>query len=305
MTLPAEYLRYPHRRRGLDHDWFEHRSLFSRSPVTWPGGRKIALCILIPIEFFPLAPPSQPFRPLGGLDRPYPDLWSFANRDYGNRVGLYRIMRVLDRYAMRATALVNAQIASCYPRVIEEVLRREWEIVASGLDMATLHHGALTLEDERAQIAASLTMLRAATERPIHGWHSPAFSQSMNTLRLLREQGISYVADWINDDLPYEVRTPAGSLCALPLGYELSDRKIFVQHDRTVEEYEAQVLAAFRQLLAESERHGGCLLTLSVSPWIIGYPHRIHAFERVIEAIAPSVWAATGAEIIEAFKSGC
>jgi allantoinase len=292
----------PHRQRGLDHDWFEHRSLFSRVPMSWPGGRKIALCIFVPVEFFPLAPLPQPFRPLGGLDRPYPDFWGFANRDYGNRIGLYRIMRVLDRHAMRATAPINAQIARRYPRVIEEVSRRGWEIVASGLDMATLHHGGLAVEDERAQIGASLTMLRAAGEQAIRGWHSPACSQSMNTLQLLCEQGISYAADWINDDLPYEMRTPAGSLWALPLGYELSDRKILVQHDRTVEEYEAQVLAAFRQLLAESERHGGRLLTLSVSPWIIGYPHRIRAFERVIEAIAPMVWAATGTEIIDAFK---
>src|SRR5205814_9635221 len=142
-------------RRGLDHDWFEHRALFSRAPISWPGGRRIALCIFVPIEFFPLAPPAQPFRPLGSLDRPYPDFWGFANRDYGNRVGLYRIMRVLDRHGIRATAPINGQIVRYYPRVIEEVLRRDWEIVASGLDMTTLHHGGLALEDERAQIAAS------------------------------------------------------------------------------------------------------------------------------------------------------
>ena len=304
MTIPPDDLRYTHRRAGLDHDWFEHQSLFARPPVQWPGGAKLALWITVPIEFYPLDAPAQPFRPVGGLDRPYPDVWGFSNRDYGNRIGLYRIMRVLDRFGLRATAAMNSEIAPRYPRVLEEVLRRDWEIMASGVDMGHLHHDGLTPDAEHALISESVATLRTAAARPIVGWHSPGHSQSMNTLALLPALGISYVADWINDDLPYAIRTPTGTLHALPLTHELSDRKILVQHDRTVEDYEAQVLAAFHHLVAESGRHGGRLLSLSVSPWIIGYPHRIRAFERILDAILKmaSVWPATGVQIVEAFK---
>lgn len=305
MSLPPDYLRYDSRRAGLDHDWFGHQSVFTRPPIRWPNGAKIALWIVVPIEFFPLDGAQQPFRPVGGLDRPYPDLWGFSNRDYGLRVGLYRIMRVLDRLGLRATAAMNSDVARHYPRLVDEVLRRDWEIMASGVNMARLHHGGLAVDDERALISESVTTLRAASSRAVTGWHSPGHSQSLNTLALLPAQGISYVADWVNDDLPYLVRTPAGALHALPLSFDLSDRKILVQHDGTVEEYEAQVLAAFRHLLAESERHGGRQLSLSITPWITGYPHRIRALARALDTIlkAGSVWPATGTQIVEAFKA--
>jgi hypothetical protein len=200
---------------------------------------------------------------------------------------------------------MNSDIARHYPRLIEETLRRDWELMASGINMARLHHGGLAEDAERALISESVTTLREAAGRPIAGWHSPGHSQSMNTLPLLAAQGLSYVADWINDDLPYALRTPSGALHALPLNFELSDRKILVQHDRTVEDYEAQVLAAFRHLVAESDRYGGRLLSLSVTPWITGYPHRIRTLERVLDTILQegSVWPATGSQIVEAFKA--
>ena len=105
--------------------------------------------------------------------------------------------------------------------------------------------------------------------------------------------------------MPYTVTTKGGSLCALPLTYEWSDRLLLVQHSLTVEDYEAQVLEAFERLHSEAgERQVGRILSLSVSPWIIGYPHRIRALERVLARILDigSVWHATGSEIVDAFK---
>ena len=105
-------LTYPHRQRGLDHDWFPHEPTHRRAPVLWPDGKRIALWITVPVEFFPLDAPPQPFRPLGGLPLGYPDLWNFSNRDYGLRIGIFRIMRVLDAFNLRATAAVNSHVVS-------------------------------------------------------------------------------------------------------------------------------------------------------------------------------------------------
>jgi peptidoglycan/xylan/chitin deacetylase (PgdA/CDA1 family) len=131
----VERLTYSHRRHGLDHDWFVHQSTFKRAPLVWPGGKPLALWITVPVEFSPLDAPALPVRPLGGLDRGYPDFWSYSNRDYGTRIGVYRIMRVLDSLGLRATAVVNATAATRYPRVIDEMVRRDWEISANGVDM--------------------------------------------------------------------------------------------------------------------------------------------------------------------------
>lgn len=299
-------LTYRHRRRGLDHDWFAHETNVRRAPIAWPGGKRVALWITVPVEFFPLDAQPQPFRPLGGLTLGYPDLWNYSSRDYGLRVGIYRIMRVLDGLGLRATAATNASVAERHPRVMDEIIRRNWEIMANGVDMGQLHYGKLAIEDERRLIVRASEILANAAGKPIAGWHSPGRSQSENTLRLLAETGFEYVTDWANDDLPYTVTTTAGQLCAMPLTYELSDRLLLVQHNLMVEDYEAAVLAAFHRLLAEAEQNrGGRILSLSISPWILGYPHRIATFERLLGRILATdgVWHANGTEIVTAFKS--
>jgi peptidoglycan/xylan/chitin deacetylase (PgdA/CDA1 family) len=300
-----ERLQYPHRRRGLDHPWFTHEPTFSRRPVAWPEGRPIAFWITVPLEFFPLDTPAQPIRPLGGLDRGYPDYWSYSNRDYGLRLGIYRIMRVLDGLNLSATAVVNAEVAARCPRVIAEAMLRNWEIMASGIDMGHLHHGNLTVEDERDLVRRARDIISNAIGRAVGGWHSPGHSESMHTLQLLKECGFEYVADWVNDDLPYMLHTAAGPLCAIPLTYEWSDRVLLVQHNLTVEDYEAQVMRAFQRLAAEAAQHGGGrILSLSVSPWIMGYPHRIATLARLLGRIleSGSIWHANGMQIADIFR---
>jgi peptidoglycan/xylan/chitin deacetylase (PgdA/CDA1 family) len=302
--MTDDRLTYRYRRRGLDHQWFEQEPIVRRPPLAWPGGRPVALWISVAVEFFPLDAPLQPFRPLGGLDRGYPDFWTYSNRDYGNRIGVYRIMRVLDRLGLRATAAVNAAVAPRFPRLIAEMVRRDWEIAAHGLDMGRVHHGALPASEERALIEETRDTLTRVSGLVVKGWYSPGRGESVDTLRLLCENGFEYVADWANDDLPYMMKADASTICAMPLTHEGADRILLVHHNRTVEDYERQVLGAFRVLKAEAGRYGGRVLSLSLSPWVIGYPHRIAALERILASIMESdaVWPATGIAIADAFK---
>jgi allantoinase len=303
--MTAERLTYPLRRRGLDHDWFDHEPIFKRVPISWPESKSVALWITVPVEFFPLDATSQPFRPLGSLPLNYPDYWNYSARDYGMRIGIYRIMRVLDRLGLRATAALNAAILERYPRAVDEMITRRWELIANGIDMGHLHHGKLAAEDERAWVLSAREMLSRRSGTPVAGWHSPGRSQSANTLMLLAESGFEYVTDWANDDLPYMVRTSAGPICAMPLTYEWSDRLLLVQHNLTTDDYEAQVLHAFDRLRTEAADHGsGRILSLSVSPWILGYPHRIGTLEQILSKILQggAVWPATGKEIVDTFR---
>jgi peptidoglycan/xylan/chitin deacetylase (PgdA/CDA1 family) len=215
-------------------------------------------------------------------------------------------MRVLDALGLRATAAVNAVVATHYPRIIQEIVRRNWEIVANGIDMGHVHHGKLELEKERELIQRARDTLSKSSGKRIAGWHSPGHSESTNTLALLAENAFEYVADWANDDLPYMMKTAAGPLCAMPLTHEWSDRVLLLQHNLTIEDYEAQVLHAFYRLCAEAERYeSGRILSLSISPWITGYPHRISALERILAKVldTESVWHETGLEIVQVFKN--
>ena len=158
MALPDGYLSYPHRQRGMDHDRYDWSILFRRPRVEWPGGARVALWIVPSLEWFPLDMPSTPFRPPGGLERPYPDYWNYTHRDYGNRVGVFRVMKVLDALGIRATAAVNAAVCERYPAVIEAGKARGWEFVAHGLHdpLIPVDVGRAT-RDLLQQLGASVT----------------------------------------------------------------------------------------------------------------------------------------------------
>jgi peptidoglycan/xylan/chitin deacetylase (PgdA/CDA1 family) len=234
----------------------------------------------------------------------YPDFWNYSSRDYGLRIGIYRIMRVLDALGLRATAAVNAEIAVKYPRIIDEISKRGWEFIANGQDMAHVHHNGLAIDDERELIRSVHASLAKACGATVSGWHSPGRSQSRNTLTLLAESGFTYVTDWANDDMPYVVTTPSGQLCAMPLTYEWSDRHLLLQHNLTVDDYVEQTLLALTRLNEEAEQYrSGRVLSLSITPWIVGYPHRIAALRRLLQQILDkgSIWPATGNEIAATF----
>lgn len=301
MPLDAEYLKYPKRRYGMDHDRYQWSMLARRAPVAWPGGAGVALWVNLAVQFFPLNQSGKPFRPPGGMSTPYPDLRHFTLRDYGNRVGLYRCLDALDAAAITPTFSVNAAIAERYPALLERLNRRGDEILASSWHMDTLHHGGMPLDEEAELVRRSLDTLRDAVDAPVVGWLSPARSQSRNTPDLLAAAGIRYMGDWLNDEMPYPFATAQGELTALPLSLELDDQFVIQNNLHSEWEYADQIKDACDFLLAEAERTGhGRLLALSVHPWLMGQPHRIAALESVLAHISAQagIWSASAAEIV-------
>ena len=301
MTLPPDYLQYLHRRPGLDHERYHHSKLFDRRPVEWPGGARIALWIVPFLEWFPIDMVTKPFVPPGGMERPFPDYWNFTLRDYGNRVGAYRIFRALDARGAKATVGMSSRLIGHAPPLLESIAKRGWEVMAHGVDMGHLHHGALPESEERVLVAEAFTTLRKASGLPVTGWSSPASSQSWLTPDIVAEHGGSYVADWNNDDLPYAMTTRSGrTLHAMPITHEMSDLQIFLTYRQRPAQYTEQIVDHFRFLYNEAERHGGRIVTLPLRPWLSGVPHRIGAFEAALDRILShaGVWNATGAEIL-------
>lgn len=304
-AIGPDYFDYPHRRPGLDHDRFERRYLRDLPAVPWPDGDRLKLWITVHLEHFPMDMPSKPFVPPGGMDRPYPSVWDYSTRDYGNRVGIFRVLRVLDRHGLAATAAMNAAVAERYPYLLQELLRRNWEIAAAGIDMAHLHHGRLDPAEEEDMVTKAFGTLRRLSGQAVTGWHSPAHSQSARTPDLVAASGGAYIADWINDDMPYAFRTAAGELTQLPLSWDLSDHKILFSQSMPVADYEYQLNAAFDALEEESRTRGARVLSLSLSPWIIGQPGRIRALDRLLTRFlaADGIGVVTGEELRSAWLS--
>jgi peptidoglycan/xylan/chitin deacetylase (PgdA/CDA1 family) len=303
--LANSYFDYPWRRRGLDHDRFPHRNLPQAQPVEWPGKARVALWIAVHVGHFPMDMPRTPFVAPGGVDRPYPSYWDYTQRDYGNRVGIYRLMKALDQRGLKATALMSSAVATRYPALAAEVAASGWEVAAAGVDMGKLHHGGLAEAEERALVTRAVKELRGAFKSPIRGWHSPAHSQSMRTLDLVAEAGLDWVADWINDDMPYTVTTARGPLTAMPLAWDLSDQRLLFQQHMDTSEFVEQVLRAFKTLYAEAADKGGRVLTLTITPWLMGQPHRIKALGALLDRLLEpaGVWPATGSDIVDAWRT--
>jgi peptidoglycan/xylan/chitin deacetylase (PgdA/CDA1 family) len=306
MTVDAGYLRYAHRGPGMDHDRYDRDNVFAREPLRWPGGARVALWLMPLVEFFPLDMPLN-VAP-GGMTRPYPDYWNYTLRDYGNRVGIYRILRALDERGLKASVAFNSRAAARDRFLVAQVIRRGWELVAMGVDMGRIHQGDTARDLETQWVQESVRTLRQATGAPVIGWLSPALSESFDTPDLVAAAGVEYLCDWMNDDLPYwfNVRLPAGArrVAAMPHGHEISDLKLIGDYGHTATQYAEQVIDYFDFLYREAAEHGGRILSLPLHPWLIGAPHRIGALERILDHVTAraGVWPATGAEILASWR---
>ncbi|MBW6399444.1 hypothetical protein KPL78_16420 [Roseomonas sp. HJA6] len=306
MTLPPDYIEYPIRKRAMDHDRYPYRILPRTTPVTWPGEARVALWIAVHVGHFPMDMPLKPFTAPGGMERPYPSYWDFTQRDYGNRIGIYRMMKAMGARGLKGTALLSAALAREYPVLMDEIVGAGWEPACAGLDMAHLHHAEVPEAEERAVVAEAAALLRGRFGNAVTGWHSPAHSESARTPDLVAAEGFTWTSGWVNDDMPYAFATKTGTLTAMPLPQDLSDQRMLFQQNMATEDFTDAILAAHATLDAEARATGGGrILTLAVTPWLMGQPHRAKAFSALLDAILArgSVWNATGAEIAAAWKA--
>lgn len=305
MPLPDDYLKYPHRGHNMDHDRYAWSDMYARKPLQWPNGAKVALWVTPLLQWFPLDGTGKPFRAPGSLTMPFPDFRHYTLRDYGNRIGIFRILDVLDDLKIPASAAVNAVIAERHPSLIQELVSRNIEIIAHGLDMDTVHHSGLTAEAEGAIVAKTLKILRQASGQPVTGWLSPGRAQSFATPDILAAHGVTYACDWANDDLPYAMQTTSGSFYAMPYAQETDDRTVMLDFHHTEDDWLAQVKDRFDVMYRESERYGGRVVSIPLHAWVSGVAYRIGKVREALEYMMghDGVWAATGADILESFRA--
>ena len=303
MSLDPVYLDYPKRRLGYDHELYTWSALKDRPPVRWPGGRAVAVWVCVSLEWFPIVPADTPFRAPGHMQTAYPDYRHYTARDYGNRIGVYRLLDAFAGAGVTASFATNAAIAERYPKLVGDVVAAGHEIIAHSTDMNGTIASGLPIDDERALVAASLATLERAAGRRPRGWLSIARSESWNTPDLLAEAGLDYVCDWVNDELPYRF---SNGLANLPLNHELSDRQIIMVQQQSADSYAQQIRDAFDWLAREAAASGGGrMLPLHVTPYIIGLPYRIAAFESLLRDLAgrDDAWFAPGEAIVDAWAA--
>ncbi len=302
MTLDPSYLDYPKRRRGYDHDLYDWSALHQRPPVAWPDGKTVAIWICISLEWFPITPGDAPFRAPGHMQTAYPDYRHYTARDYGTRIGLYRLLDAFARADIKVSVATNSAIAQRHPALIQDIIAAGHEIIAHSTDMNGTIASGMAAGAEKALIETSLDTLQEATGVRPAGWLSIARSQSNETPDLLQAAGVRYCCDWVNDELPYRFRN---GLINLPLNHELSDRQIITVQQQSVDSYAQSVTDAFDWLAGEAKSLGGRLLPLHITPYIMGLPHRIDGFERLLDVLKArrEAWFANGGAIVGSWEA--
>jgi allantoinase len=280
---------------------FPYSPIIERPRLKLPNGARLALWVSPQIEFFPLDKPM----PGEALERPRgqehtPMVREWAQRDYGNRVGIFRLMDVLGRHGIRGTAGLNSDVCKMHPQIVKKMVELNWEILAH-CRRNTERLSEINPEDERALIDEVLDTITTLTGTRPRGWLGAGLTETWNTLGHLTDAGIEYTADWVNDDLPYVMTVNGKEIVSLPYTYELNDNAAIMRAKHTPGEFERMIKDQFDVLYEE----GDCVMAIGVHPHVSGMPHRIRALDRALTYIDsfPNVWKATGSEIVENFRA--
>lgn len=281
MPLPDDYLIYPHRKNGFDNPHYAWDPADRRDRIALKDGTKSIATIIIPVEFFPLNPPAAPFKHPGAMKTPYPDLRHFTVRDYGNRVGIYRLMRELSTRGLKATFAVNAEIARRYPPLVAAIKQAGHEIAAHGVSTANIHHDGLSEAEESAFIAEARTAFPEAKT-----WMSPARNESYRTLDLIADAGFEICLDWEADQRPLPFKTDTSPVWTLPHYGELGDFKLLIDRSQSEEEWAAQIIETARYHVDRFDQEGASAFVFTMTPYVLGQPFRIKAVREVLDALA-------------------
>ncbi|MBM3487271.1 MAG: polysaccharide deacetylase [Alphaproteobacteria bacterium] len=275
---------------------FPYTPINRRPRLQWPNGARVALWVIPNIEIFALDEPVP-----GGIGKA-PDVINWVPRDYGARVGIFRMMEVMARHGVRGTVALNSHVCDGYPAIIEDGLKLGWEFMGHN-ETNTRYLNQLPPEEERALIQRTVERIGKATGARPRGWLSSGLTQSWNTLDFLIEAGIEYCADFCNDDQPFTMTVGGKTICAIPYSTEINDIPQILRGGHTADAFCDMICRQFDCLYREGADNAR-VMAICLHPFIIGMPHRIHALDNALRYICghAGVWRATGSEIIDAWK---
>jgi allantoinase len=262
------------------HGRYAYSAITRRPDYTWPEGKRLAVYIGLNLEHFAFGEGLGAELAPGG---PQPDVLNFAWRDYGNRVGVWRMLELFDELSLPASVLVNSSIYGYCPEVMEAV-----------------RQGVLPEEEERRLIAETTAVIAAEEGAKPAGWLGPWISQSRVTPDLLQEEGYSYLLDWCMDDQPVWMKTRSGGrILALPYPQEINDIPSIVGRKDSASQFADMIIGNFDEMLDQSRRQP-LVMGIALHPYLVGQPYRLRELRRALRHIAArrgDIWFTTAGDI--------
>ncbi|MEU5212452.1 polysaccharide deacetylase family protein [Streptomyces sp. NPDC020742] len=279
----------------MDNQLFDYSPIVEREPLHWPDGARVAFYVGLNIEHYRLDRPSTSTFP--GTAHLTPDPLNYGWRDYGPRVGFWRLIKALDRHRIRASVLLNSDVVDRNPQIIEAGRDRDWAWLAHGKNNSVFQPDVAP-DEERAYLTEVVETIERATGARPRGWMGPALTESFRTPELLAELGLRYVLDWTNDDQPYRLNVPG--MLSVPYSVELNDIGLFVGKRLSGPDF-VQIVKDQLDQLYEDAADGGRVMALALHPFVIGQAFRHRYLDEALAYVAghPGVWLTTSDEIAD------
>ncbi len=280
VLMPAE------RQPGLDHDHYDWSPISSRPTRDLPGGARLAVSVMVVLEYLEWQPPEGAITgrelPGGlGVQLPFPDYAKHTHREYGHRVGIFRLLDLLERNGIPPLVAIDAMTVQRYPWLANHVHERGCELVGHGISLSRMISSRMSEDEERAYITESLDTVAGVTgERPA-GWFGVEYNQSPRTPALLAAAGVRYVCDWVNDEQPYPMHVPSGELWSVPLLLTADDAHALADRRVPIDRYCRSLVESAEVMAAEGGRH----LFVVLRPWLSGQPFRARQLAEAFRSI--------------------
>ncbi|PYU26038.1 MAG: polysaccharide deacetylase [Acidobacteria bacterium] len=286
-----------------EHNRFTYSAIVDRKPLRWPKGARVAVWVIPNIEHFLFDRPSTSVT--NATTSLVPDVLNYSWRDYGVRVGIWRLMEIMDHYGVKGTVALNSDVCIRYPRIIQGGNQLGWEWMGHGTSNSVLI-SRQSEDEERALIREVVDTIRMGTGKHPRGWLSPALSESHRTLDLLAECGIEYVCNWVNDEQPYSLRVKRGSMISIPYSIEINDIPAFLDLKQSPETFGRMICDQF-DVLYEDGAKTGRVMAICLHPFLIGHPNRSKYLAQALAHITSrqEVWLTTGGEIKDWYQQNC
>ncbi len=277
-----------------------YSAIADRDRLELPDGARLVVWPIVNVENWEIEKPmARTVLPPPGGTAVVPDLPNWAWHEYGMRVGFWRLKAALDRFGIKATLSINASVCEVCPRLAGAARDAGWEFMAHSFIQTPMG----LLEDQRAAIRETIDAIEAFTGAKPRGWLGPGLTETLETPDILAEEGIEYVADWVLDDQPVDIRTSAGTVVSVPYTVETNDITMMALQQHSSDEMLKRATDQFDRLYKESETITR-IMAISLHPYITGAPHRIRYLEELYRHILdrPDVLIWTGAEIADWYR---
>lgn len=269
--MPAE------RRPGVDHEYYDWSPIGERAGEPLPGNARLVVSVMVVLEYLEWEPPQGAITnrrlPGGFGPLPFPDYVKHTHREYGHRVGVFRLLDLLERHRIPPLVAIDALTIERYPWLARHVHERGCELVGHGISLSRMISSRMSEDDERRHIDRSLDAIAGVTGSRAEGWFGVEYNESERTPALLAEAGVRWVCDWVNDERPYPMHVPRGELWSVPLLLNVDDAFTMGTRRVPIDRYCRILVESAEVMAADGGRH----LFVVLRPWLSGQPFRARA----------------------------